>query len=173
MIAERVLSELEYKEWNSEYEKACRSIIMRDSLKAKLGEQIERDLILLGSTGIEDMLQENVTQTIESLKEAGIIVWVLTGDKVETAINIGHSCGLLNKNTFEIVIDSESTQILSKLFKDAMKAITAVKETKQKAALIISGRSLVKMTFNDDLKMQFLQLCEMCEVVIACRVTPA
>jgi len=63
----------------------------------------------LGSTGIEDLLQENVSQTIEALKRAGIIVWVLTGDKIETAINIGHSCGLLNSKTIEIIIDSEQT----------------------------------------------------------------
>ena len=53
-------------------------------------------LTLVGSTAIEDKLQEDVTETIEAFKSCGIKVWVLTGDKVETAINIGHSCGLLN-----------------------------------------------------------------------------
>jgi P-type E1-E2 ATPase len=53
-------------------------------------------MILVGSTAIEDRLQEDVKETIEAFKECGIKVWVLTGDKVETAINIGYSCGLLN-----------------------------------------------------------------------------
>ena len=52
---------------------------------------------LIGSTAIEDKLQEDVPETITAMKQAGIKVWVLTGDKVETAINIGHSAGLLNK----------------------------------------------------------------------------
>ena len=51
---------------------------------------------LVGATAIEDKLQEEVPETIVALKEAGIKVWVLTGDKVETAINIGYSAGLLN-----------------------------------------------------------------------------
>ena len=53
-------------------------------------------MTLVGSTAIEDKLQEEVKETIEAFKETGIKVWVLTGDKVETAINIGYSCGLLN-----------------------------------------------------------------------------
>lgn len=48
-----------------------------------------------GATGIEDRLQENVPDTIQALREAGIKVWVLTGDKPETAVNIGYACGLL------------------------------------------------------------------------------
>ena len=58
--------------------------------------EVETDLELVGSTAIEDKLQEDVKDTIEGFKETGIKVWVLTGDKVETAINIGYSCGLLN-----------------------------------------------------------------------------
>jgi len=52
---------------------------------------------LLGATAIEDKLQEEVPETIIALKRAGIKVWVLTGDKVETAINVGYAAGLLDK----------------------------------------------------------------------------
>jgi P-type E1-E2 ATPase len=55
-------------------------------------------LELIGSTAIEDKLQDNVADTIQFMKEAGIKVWVLTGDKIETAINIGYSSGLLDDN---------------------------------------------------------------------------
>ncbi len=58
-------------------------------------ERIERDLLLIGSTAIEDRLQDGVPETIAKLAQAGIKIWVLTGDKVETAINIGRSCNLL------------------------------------------------------------------------------
>lgn len=62
---------------------------------AKLEEELEVDFDLIGSTAIEDKLQEDVAQTIYDIRQAGIRVWVLTGDKVETAMNIGHSCKLL------------------------------------------------------------------------------
>jgi len=50
-----------------------------------------------GATGIEDRLQENVPETIQALRRAGMQVWVLTGDKPETAINIAYSCKLLDQ----------------------------------------------------------------------------
>ena len=61
----------------------------------EVAEVIERDFELMGSTAIDDLLQEDVGKTIYDLRSAGIQVWVLTGDKVETAINIGYSCKLL------------------------------------------------------------------------------
>lgn len=67
---------------------------------------------LVGSTAIEDKLQDNVKETIEVFKEAGIKVWVLTGDKVETAINIGYSCGLLNsKMKQEVIHTTDPTEL--------------------------------------------------------------
>ena len=62
--------------------------------------------MLIGSSAIEDKLQANVSQTLEALKSAGIKIWVLTGDKVETAINIGYSAGLLDKGMIMLTIDA-------------------------------------------------------------------
>jgi P-type E1-E2 ATPase len=56
----------------------------------QVAELIENDLILIGSTAIEDKLQEGVPRCIETLQRAGIKIWVLTGDKIETAINIAY-----------------------------------------------------------------------------------
>jgi phospholipid-translocating ATPase len=61
-----------------------------------LEEAIENDMELVGASAIEDKLQDNVKPTIEALRKAGIKVWMLTGDKRETAINIGYSCGLID-----------------------------------------------------------------------------
>ena len=58
---------------------------------------MEKCSTIIGATAIDDKLQEDVGPTIKYLKEAGIKIWVLTGDKVETAINIGYSCQLLTK----------------------------------------------------------------------------
>ena len=63
-------------------------------------------MYLVGSTAIEDKLQEDVAETIIAMKETGIKVWVLTGDKVETAVNIGYSTGLLNNEMSQFYVDA-------------------------------------------------------------------
>ena len=65
----------------------------------EVAKELEKDFNLIGSTAIEDKLQDGVGDTIQALKNAGIKVWVLTGDKIETAINIGYSAKLLNNET--------------------------------------------------------------------------
>jgi phospholipid-transporting ATPase len=67
-------------------------------------------LELIGSTAIEDRLQDEVADTIQFMKQVGIKVWVLTGDKIETAMNIGVAAGLLDSNMAEHIID-EVTQL--------------------------------------------------------------
>jgi magnesium-transporting ATPase (P-type) len=64
----------------------------RDEKMGEVAEKLERQFDLIGSTAIEDKLQDDVDKAISAMKEAGIKVWVLTGDKIETAINIGYSC---------------------------------------------------------------------------------
>lgn len=83
---------------------------------AKLQDEIESNLTVVGATAIEDKLQDEVGETIHAFKEAGIKVWVLTGDKTETAINIGFSCKLLDKSQKIFKIDVENEQeLLDKL----------------------------------------------------------
>jgi len=67
-------------------------------------------LDLVGATAIEDKLQDEVGETISYLKEAGIKVWVLTGDKVETAINIGFSCKLLTPQLKQLILDGKDPE---------------------------------------------------------------
>lgn len=73
-------------------------VVNKDVEVEAVQHEIESKMTLVGSTAIEDKLQDDVKETIEAFKETGIKVWVLTGDKVETAINIGYSCGLLNND---------------------------------------------------------------------------
>ena len=92
LLAERVLKEDFYEDWSERYLEASCLMTGRDQALEKLALEIEHSFVLLGSTAIEDQLQDEVDLTIQCLKEAGIKLWVLTGDKVETAINIGFSC---------------------------------------------------------------------------------
>lgn len=60
-------------------------------------QDLERDFSIVGSTGIEDKLQENVKQSIQMIKQAEIMLWVLTGDKIETAVNIAQACEIISE----------------------------------------------------------------------------
>jgi magnesium-transporting ATPase (P-type) len=80
----------------------------RDERLAEVADKLERGFLLIGATAIEDKLQDDVDKAIYAMKKAGIKVWVLTGDKIETAINIGFSCQLLNDKMELYVIDAKS-----------------------------------------------------------------
>ncbi|KAJ7264906.1 phospholipid-translocating ATPase [Mycena haematopus] len=103
-LAYKVLHEEEYVAWNKRYDEAAVAIDDRDLLIEAVSDEIEHDLRLLGATAIEDRLQDGVPETIADLKRAGIKVWVATGDKLETAIAIGHSTNLIGKESNIIVI---------------------------------------------------------------------
>jgi len=90
-----VLTKEEYSQWYQERHKAEVALEDRDHLLQESTSSIETNLSLLGATGIEDRLQAGVPTAIASLQAAGIKVWVLTGDKLETAINIGYSSCLI------------------------------------------------------------------------------
>ena len=95
-LAERNIEQNEYDDWNQKVQQAKLEINDREEKVAKEDEKIEHDRELVGSTAIEDRLQDEVKDTVEFMRRANIKVWVLTGDKVETAINIGISAGLLD-----------------------------------------------------------------------------
>ncbi|RGB34694.1 hypothetical protein C1646_701333 [Rhizophagus diaphanus] len=93
-----------YQKWNIEFREASSSIVDRDKRVEIVSNQIEKDLILLGATAIEDRLQDGVPECIATLKRAGIKIWVLTGDKMETAISIGFSTCLLSRDMNLIIV---------------------------------------------------------------------
>lgn len=97
-IGMRDIPEEEYRQWSAMYDKAAQTINGRQEELDKVSEMIERNLFLLGATAIEDKLQDGVPDTIFTLQQAGIKVWVLTGDRQETAINIGMSCRLISES---------------------------------------------------------------------------
>ncbi|KAL4381930.1 hypothetical protein AHAS_Ahas04G0182700 [Arachis hypogaea] len=119
VVASRDLSDAELEEWQSMYEEASTSLHERAAKLRQTAAFIECNLKLLGATGIEDKLQEGVPEAIESLRQAGIKVWVLTGDKQETAISIGLSCKLLTADMQQIIINGTSEADCRNLLGDA------------------------------------------------------
>uniref|UniRef100_A0A3Q2CZB9 Phospholipid-transporting ATPase n=1 Tax=Cyprinodon variegatus TaxID=28743 RepID=A0A3Q2CZB9_CYPVA len=105
-LAYKDLDEGYFSQWKQRHHEASTSLEDKDTKLDKLYEEIEKDLLLLGATAIEDKLQDGVPQTIEQLAKADIKIWVLTGDKQETAENIGYSCNLLQEEMNDIFIVS-------------------------------------------------------------------
>lgn len=116
-LAERIIDEDVYNEWNQKAKAAALCIEGRDEEVDRVNELIETELELIGSTAIEDRLQDDVVNTIQFMKQVGIKVWVLTGDKIETAINIGISCGLLDSNMKQHLIDETTEKDLKVVLK--------------------------------------------------------
>ncbi|GAA5931924.1 uncharacterized protein JCM15063_001604 [Sporobolomyces koalae] len=103
-LAYKPLEEEEYDAWERDFHEATTLIQNRDEEIQAVSERLERDLILLGATAIEDRLQDGVPEAIADLKRAGIKIWVATGDKLETAIAIGKTCNLLSRDMNLIII---------------------------------------------------------------------
>ncbi|KAJ1970259.1 hypothetical protein IWQ62_000087 [Dispira parvispora] len=104
VYAQRELTETEYQTWHQSFQRASIALTEREHYLEDAYAQLETNLVLLGSTAIEDQLQPQVPETIQTLAQAGIRTWMLTGDKVSTAIQIGRSCQLLGPSHNEALI---------------------------------------------------------------------
>lgn len=172
VLAYRTISEDEYKAWSAIYKQAATSLHNRDKKCQNAAEIIEKDLIILGATAIEDKLQEGVPKTIEMLIQAGIKVWVLTGDKIETAVNIGYSCRLLTETSTLIYLVEDNVLKLHNIVKSKLDEIPESQRGKENPiALIIDGKSL-NCLLSKEIQYEFLRLATSCCTVICCRATP-
>ncbi|KAF5445365.1 hypothetical protein F2P56_034416 [Juglans regia] len=191
VLAYRELDEEESNEFNTEFNKAKISVSAdREEMMDGVAEKIEKDLILLGATAVEDKLQNGVPECIDRLAQAGIKIWVLTGDKMETAINIGFACSLLRQGMKQIVISSETQEIkalekvgdkttVAEAFKENVrhqisegkKLLSTSTQNSGALALIIDGKSLA-FALEYDVKDMFLELALGCASVICCRSSP-
>jgi phospholipid-transporting ATPase len=172
-VAYRDISESEYKQWSTIYDQAAATVNGRGEALDKAAEIIEKDMFLLGATAIEDKLQEGVPDAIHTLQLAGIKVWVLTGDRQETAINIGMSCRLITESMNLVIVNEENMHDTKNTIE---RRLTAVKSQRSSGeledlALIIDGKSLT-FALEKEISKQFLELAIMCKAVICCRVSP-
>jgi phospholipid-transporting ATPase len=174
-LAVREIPEQEFQDWYRVFDKAQTTVSgnRADELD-KAAELIEHDFFLLGATAIEDRLQDGVPETIHTLQNAGIKVWVLTGDRQETAINIGMSCKLLSEDMMLLIVNETTAAATRDNIQKKLDAIrtqgdgTIETET---LALVIDGKSLT-YALERELDRLFLDLAIMCKAVICCRVSP-
>lgn len=174
VLAVKKIDKSYFNGWSKKYEEARSLLDGKHEAMEKLNNEIEQDLEVIGATAIEDKLQDNVPDVIEQMKNAGIKVWVLTGDKIETARTIGFSCCLLTKemNIIEVLYKdaTEIGRILSEYESDITIQQRVSKDNQY--ALVVSGDALIPIMEIPELSLRFNKVAQACSSVLCCRVSP-
>jgi phospholipid-transporting ATPase len=178
-VAQKKLSERDALAWVDQWKAASSSLQDRSGKLADAAEFIEKDMTLIGITAIEDRLQDEVPEVIAELASAGIVLWMLTGDKEETAINIGRSCNLITSDSklfflTRIKSAEEYHQRLQEVHKEMYQELEKkVAGTSLEMVLVMDGPSF-KYFEEDDPEQRgwLLRIGQACRSVIACRLTP-
>ncbi|RKP26375.1 hypothetical protein SYNPS1DRAFT_14278 [Syncephalis pseudoplumigaleata] len=171
MMAWKKFKPGEYEAFARRYEKAECALRNRDRKVARASELAEIRLRLLGCSAIEDKLQDQVPETIQYLLQCDIRIWLLTGDKQETAVKVGKSSRLISASMNIMTLNAKSGPECA-VFLDQF--ISEVEEADHDArnALVVDGESLVYILLLPELAKKFLQIGVRCRSVICCRVTP-
>ncbi|XP_002071284.2 phospholipid-transporting ATPase IF [Drosophila willistoni] len=169
-VARRTLTENEFSTFMKQFKDASIQLNNRNELIAKCYETVEIGLDLLGATALEDALQDNVAETLVALQTAGLKIWVLTGDKVETAFNIGLACKHIppGAEIHFIINVTEPLELLGRLqeIEKSMETISSGKPY----ALVIDGVTVAALLTHTP--NEFSQLALKCRAVLCCRLSP-
>ena len=188
-IARRYLDNSEYESWAKKYDAACAAVEDREGEIERACELVEHSLDILGATALEDKLQEGVPEAISMLHQAGIKLWILTGDKLQTAIEIGYSCNLLTNDMDVMIISADSEEGARAQIEAGLNKMASVlgpppvngrkgnheasgHDSSASFAVVIDGDSL-RYALQPSLKPLFLALGTQCSAVICCRVSPS
>ena len=168
VIGRKRLSAEQYHEFSMRYKQASMSLESRNSSMEKvIKNYLEHDLELLGVTGVEDKLQQDVKSSLELLRNAGIKIWMLTGDKVETARCVAVSAKLVSRTQYIHTVTHLAT---SSSTSAALDALSILRSKPDSTALLIDGDSLSYfLTYHRD---EFISLAVLLPAVIACRCSP-
>jgi phospholipid-translocating ATPase len=169
LYCHRFLDEASYNTWKADYREACTSLVDRQEKIEKVGQQLEQQLELTGATAIEDKLQKGVPEAIDKLRRANIKLWMLTGDKRETAINVGHSCRLVKDYSTLVILDQETGDVehtIVKLTSDLTQGTVA------HSVVVVDGQTLAMIETDETLRGRFFKLAILVDSVICCRASP-
>uniref|UniRef100_A0A8C3XP67 Phospholipid-transporting ATPase n=1 Tax=Chelydra serpentina TaxID=8475 RepID=A0A8C3XP67_CHESE len=181
-VAYRRFTAEEYQEIDRRLHEARTALQQREERLADVFNFIEKDLELLGATGVEDKLQDKVQETIEALRLAGIKVWVLTGDKHETAVSVSLSCGHFHRTMNILELVQHKSDILAYcvtklkynvVFNIIMTffSLTRIKDDHViQHGLVVDGTSL-SLALREHEKL-FMEVCRNCSAVLCCRMAP-
>ncbi|KAL7399090.1 hypothetical protein ABVT39_020122 [Epinephelus coioides] len=163
VVSKKSLTEEQYQDFEARYVQAKLSVHDRSLKVATVIESLEMEMELLCLTGVEDQLQTDVRPTLEILRNAGIKVWMLTGDKLETATCTAKNAHLITRNQDIHIFRPVTTRGEAHLELNAFRR-------KHDCALVISGDSLeVCLKYYE---YEFMELACQCPAVVCCRCTP-
>jgi phospholipid-transporting ATPase len=174
VLATKELTEEEWKAWNEVHHAATTALEDREGALERAAEEIEKDMIIAGATAIEDKLQDGVPDAIATLAQGGVKIWVLTGDKQETAENIGFACRLLHDDmSINYINGANDAEIKAQLADALTRNAQFVGKENEHLALLVDGKSLLTIMAEKELTADLLKFATMCKAVIACRVSPS
>ena len=172
MVGQKKLNHSDYDSWSKRWDAAAVTLVGRDEKLVQLSAEIEKDLSFVGVTAVEDRLQDHVPETIFRLKEAGIRVWVLTGDKLETAVDISYSCGLFHDNmTIHTIQDAQEMSSAMTQLQNALDAMSSSDPDVQHG-FVIDGMSLIYCLDNKKAEDLLLKISLGCVACCCCRLAP-
>ena len=172
MIAYKEIPEDYYQKWNEEYKKIKTNVNHTEEDLYKLYNEMEKNFKLIGSTAIEDELQDNVGEIINDIMITGIRVWMLTGDKLDTAKNIAISCKLFKEDMKIMEIKEHATVEGLKSQLKVMLNDNVFKDDLINVGLLIGGEELEKIFADNELLNLFFELSVNCLSVVCSRVSP-
>ncbi len=165
-IAYREVSLEEYGKFEDEYNKTI-DHYDKDNLMPKVFNLVENNFYLLGATAIDDKLQDNVGACLESFIKTGIKVWVLTGDKVDTAKSIAFSCKLLTHEFIILEYPEKATNEELKMITDEfIRKVNTKEKENRKFCLVMASDEIAKMMQSKKLTNKVLSSV----IIIAIRV---
>ena len=190
-VAMRILSEKEYENFSIELNKAKMDTEKKNEKISLCYQMVESNLTLIGATIVEDKLQENVPEVIKDLRLSGIKIWMLTGDKLSTAYNIGLSCNLISKDMkvfkiegkkmvknehLEDINKEERIQTIVKFIKEFSHykgyLNSMDKKTNLNFSILIDENALFTINESEEISKMFLNVAKDAITVICCRVSP-
>ena len=166
VITQKPIPEAEYNDFASRLQKARASMQNREEEVSRVIMSLEYEMEFLAVTGVEDKLQDDVLETVDVLRQAGIQIWMLTGDKIETAKCIAISTGLKTRNEDIKVIAGETEPNLIELEINDYENLTSTH------MLMIDGTTLGVITGNEALSQKFFNVTLQAKTVCVCRCSP-
>ncbi|ROW16574.1 hypothetical protein VPNG_01460 [Cytospora leucostoma] len=177
LFAHKFVSEEEYQNWKKLFHAAETSLVDRQARIEEAGEIIEQDLDLVGASAIEDKLQKGVPETIDKLRRANIKIWMLTGDKRETAINIAHSARICLPESEIYILDANKGDLEAQMLEAIDDMNVGGSTSRSHTVVVIDGATLacIENSPNSDSRLKDLLFAMIPHIdsVICCRASPA
>ena len=200
VMAKRVIPQQVLQKFQEDLDKAQREMIDRDDKVSAVHRKLERDMRIVGATAVEDKLEDEVGMSIKKLLAANIKVWMLTGDKLETAHQIAKSCGLFPMSEkgdalYDLITLDENTDWQNTLMHTAISQRGDDSDASRHRSvdrlnlrdnadahddssgtgltILVTGTILHQILDNETYKARFLKIAQSCKAVVCARVAPS